>query len=601
MAEKLPQWDLSVFYKGINDPQIKKDFDQTLAMATGFAKKYKGKIDSKLSAAKLARLLNELESIYELYAKYGYYSYLQSSLHNNDPVYGSFYQKIQTDSQQVGNTLVFFELELGNLPEDKIRGFIKAPELSNYKHYLQRVLDYKPHRLTEPEEKILNLKYLTSRAALVRLFDQIISSKKFKVKVGRLVKEVLSSEIISMLQNKDRSMRKAAADAYTAGLKEELSLFTFILNMLMQDQQLVDGLRRYKKPEDPRHLDNEMSSADIEAMCAAVSKNYSLFQKYYAFKQKALGLKQLNFYDRMAPYPMSSNKKFTFEEIRKLILTGFEAFDKEYRKHAEKFFEEGRIDAPVRSGKTTGAFCCGITPKLPPFILMNFQGNLEDVATLAHELGHGVNDVLMQKQSLFNYGVPTVTAEIASIFSEMVLFSHLMQSDLSTKEKFILLTDKIEDLAGNIFRGVSVYEFEREIHYKRRQGNELTSEDISQTWIKHQSKAMGKQVILKGGYEVWWSYIGHFYHFSPPFYYYGYAFGALSALVFYSKYLEEGREFIDKYLNFLSLGTSVSPKEALKTVGLDPEDSKMWQKGLSVFESLVKQAQNLHKKIEQAS
>ncbi len=593
-GEQLPVWDLTRFYDDIDDPKIGVDFKKSLALAKSFEQKYRGKLSNK-SESEFLEIFREYEKIFEATVKYGYYSYFLLSLNNNDPKVGAFYQKIQTDYQQVNNLLVFFDLELSKLPLGEIKKLLNSKILANYKHHIKRILDYKPHMLTEAEQKIINLKYLTSRAALERMFDRISTTKKFKIKIGKETKEVLQSDIFVYLENKDRNLRKAAAEGLTAGLKEESENLAFILNMLMQDEQIVTELRRYKELDEPRNLDNEISSEVVANLSKTVQSKNDKYRNYLSFKKGVLGLDKMYYYDRGAFYPISSDKTYQFSEVKNIILRGFEKFSKDYAAIAERFFEESRIDALIRPGKTNGAYCAGVSPKIPPYILVNFTGKITDINTLAHELGHGINDVLMQKQTIFNYGVPTILAEIASLFSEMVLFNALMNSEMSAEERFDLITDKIEDLSGNIFRGIAVYEFEKDIHRERRKGNELTVSQINGMWIRRQDELFGKTVETKGGYEYWWSYIGHFYHFSPPFYYYGYAFGALAALALYAKYLKEGNSFVEKYLKFLSVGNSVSPEEALKMVGFDMNDPNVWKHGLKVYEDLIVEAKEIYK------
>ena len=593
--QSLPEWDLSVFYRDMKDPKIQKDLKNAELSAVSFAKKYRGKL-AAVSDKQLAKILSDYEDLIELAMKPDIYGFLLFSMDSSKPEVGAFYQGLKVQTTKIFEHFVFFELELIKFSDIKFKQFIISKALINYKRYLERLQKQKQHRLSEKEEIILAQKALTSRSAFVRLFDQLNSKRRFKFEFKGKKYDLSQTEILNLRMDLNRGLRKAAAEGFTKGLQEASEINTYILNTLMQDSEIVERFTNYTTLAQARHEDNEIDEQAVETMCQAVLSQNRIIQNYLKIKAKKLKLPQLKFYDTLVPV-FSDDSKVTFGQMKKEILDSFKVFDPKYAEMANDFFEFGRIDAPLRKGKSGGAFNMSASPKTPSFILVNFDSKQQDVSTMAHELGHGINGDLNREQNLVNYGNPTILAEVASLFSELIHFDYKFKHAKDDSEKAGLLAGKIEDLAGNIFRGVSVYNFEYECHKTSRESGELTTEQINKLWIDTQTKMYKDAIDTTGGYEICWSYIAHFYHFSPAFYYYGYAFGALTALALYAQYrlLEDKTEFIQKYYEFLSVGSSVSPYDRLKAFGFDINSKEYWLNALGVLDTFLQDFKKIHK------
>jgi oligoendopeptidase F len=595
MKPNLPDWNLKRFYKGITDPKISEDFKAAETAAAHFAKKYRGKLKGA-NAPYLAKALAEYEKMIEMVMKPEIYGFLLFSMDHSKPEIGGFYQKIKAQTIQVSEKFIFFELELLRIPPQTMQKLLVSNQLVNYRRFLEKLSERRKHRLSEKEEKILTQKYLTSRSAFVRMYDQITAKKRYAFEYKGKKYNLLQTEILNLRMNPDRGLRKAAAEAFTNGLKDLSEHHVYIFNVLMQDTAITDKLLNFHTLTEARHLDNEISESAIKLMCGLVEKNSSIIRDYLKIKAKALRLTRLKFYDTLAP-AFQKDEKISYAKMESLIHKSFENFHPRYAAVAKKFFEEGRIDAPIRKGKTGGAFCISPNPNIPSYILVNFDGKLHDVSVLAHELGHGINGELMRKQTLVNYDNPTILAEVASLFSELILFDYQLAKANNDFDKRALIAERIEDLAGNIFRGVSVYNFEHAAHKASRESGELTADQLNKLWIEKQGEMYKDAIDTDGGYENWWAYIGHFYHFSPAFYYYGYAFGALTALAMYAQYKasENKGAFLKKYFRFLSVGSSMSPTDRLKEFGFDVNDKEFWMTGLSAMKDLLRQFKKLNK------
>jgi oligoendopeptidase F len=596
MKPSLPEWNLKPFYKSITDPRIEEDLKAAEAAAGAFAKKYRGKIKTA-TAPFLAAALVEYERIMEMVMKPEVYAFLLFSMDQSNMEVGAFQQKIKMRDIETSQKMIFFELELLRIPAQKMERLLAAKPLANYSRYLQKLSERRKHRLSEKEEMILTQKYLTSRSAFVRLFDQITSKKRYAFEYKGKKYDLLQMEVLNMRMSPDRGLRKAAAEAFTAGLRDLSEYHVYIFNVLMQDSAIVEKLLNFRTVGEARHLDNEINESVVKLMSQTVEQNGSIIRDYYKLKAKGLGINRLKFYDMLAPVT-KDDEKISYPKMQAVIMRAFEQFHPKYAAIAQKFFDEGLIDAPIRSGKAGGAFCMSASPKTPVYILINFDGRVHNTSVLAHELGHGINGVLMKKQTPINYDNPTILAEVASLFSELVLFDYQLAHAASDEEKRILVAERIEDLAGNIFRGVSVYNFEYAAHKMSREKGELSAGQLSNLWIENQKVIYKDTLDTTGGYENWWAYIGHFYHYSPAFYYYGYAFGALTALAMYAQY-KSGKNkdaFLKKYFRFLSVGSSASPADRLKEFGFDVNDREFWMTGLSAMKDLLKQFKKLSKK-----
>lgn len=592
MKEKLPSWDLSALYKNIYDPRLKLDMKASLISAGNFSKKYRKAIKNNLNAIVLLKILREYERIIVKSVKPMIYAQLVFEADNSKHEHAVLLQKSQEEFNEVQKQLMFLELKLSELKTSKLTLLASERLLKNYHHYLENIITFKPHRLSEPEEKILADKVLTSSAAFVRLFTQHIARKKFKLKIGAKVKDMSEEEILNLTHNPNRKLRKAASESFTAGLKEESKIFTYILNVLSQDKAINDRLRRFKSPEESRHISNEIDQKTVDTMSDAVVNCYRLVSDFYNLKKKQLKLKKLYEYDRYAPIG-EVHRKYSYKQARELILKNFNQFSPEFGKIAKEFFDNNWIDVPPRHGKRGGAFCAGITPDVHPAVLVNFLGHYRDVSTLAHELGHGINYYLMRKQTPVNYDNPLTLAETASVFAEMLLFDQMRNRLTNKKEKLALYMDKLAGIIATVSRQISMYKFEQEFHAERKQKGELSTEEINNIWRKSQKTMFRGSVELTQNYDWWWIYISHIYEY--PFYVYAYAFGELLVLSLFAQYKKDGKKFVDKYIELLSAGSTASPQELLNPFGVNLKDKRFWQQGLDYIAELIKEAKLLSK------
>ncbi len=589
---KLPSWDLSDLFSNIKDPNIDKVLEATKSSAERFQKKFRRKINNSLSSTLLFKILCEHEKIMEDTIKVYIYSELVFESDTKKPAHGALLQKAKTAYVATSQKFIFLELDLLKLNEVKLKKFLNDKKLENYKHYLARILEYKPHRLTEVEEKIFSDKSLTSRGALTRLFTEELSQKQFKYEFNSKTSTLSESELLKLVYSPDRNIRKSAAQSLTVGLTEESRRLTFITNTLLQDKEINDRYFNFKTPEESRHLDNEIPQKIVDTMVSEVVKNYKTVQKFYNFKRKIMKLSKLYDYDRYAP-TAKITKSFSYVEAQGIVLSSFKKFSPEYEKHAQEFFDKNWIDVPMREGKRGGAFCNYGTPSTHPYLLLNYSGNIREVLILAHELGHGIHAVMFHKQNLVNFDTPLTIAETASVFAEMLVFDDLKEK-LTGEEKFALYMDKVESIFATVFRQISMFRFERDLHNAHREQGELATQQINKIWMNRQREMFGQSLSLTANYSIWWSYIPHF--INSPFYVYAYAFGELLTLSLYAKYKLEGQGFVDKYLAMLASGGSKTPKELLKPLGVNLEDPKFWAGGLNAIQELVEETITLHEK-----
>jgi oligoendopeptidase F len=583
--EKLPVWDLSAYYSGIDDPKIEADLKEAKSKAEDFEKKYRGKINEQTSYQEILKAIKDSEAISSLAYSPLIYAQNVFSVDSINPQNGALVQKTTKLLLEIQNLLVFFSLDLNNLSLEKLSSL--ANELIEYKHFFESLIKSKPHRLSEKEEIILNQKALTSSIAFVRLFDEHYAARKYKAIIKGEQKELSEPELLDMLKDPDREVRKAANDAFSQGLKEDLKLTSFIYNNLVEDQSLVDGLTKFSYPEESRHLSNDIEKEVVDVMANVVKENYGIVQEWYSKKKEWLGVDELFEFDRYAPF-FESKAMIPYEESKTITLESFEKFSGEFAEAAKLFFDKNWIHAPSQTGKTGGAYCSGGLPDKHPLVLLNYQGKLDDVNTMAHELGHGVNDYLMRHQNLTNYGTSLVLAETASVFAEMLVFESLKEKIKDPKEKFALYAQKIEGIFASVFRQISMYEFEQLVHHTRKDSGELSAEKINELWRQSQVKMFGESLTLTKDYDVWWSYVGHFFHYS--FYVYAYAFGELLVLALYAKYKQEGKPFVEKYLTLMRAGTSASPKELLEPLGIDFSKKEFWEGGIKLIKDMVEEA-----------
>lgn len=578
-------WDLSHLYSGPDDPTLEDDLEGSLAQAQEFRELYLGRV-ARLDAQELGQALAQYELILERLGKAETFAQLWFVTDTRDPSRGKLLQAVREKEAQVRTRLLFFELEWVHLEEQLAQAILSQPEISHFRHYLLSLRRYRQHLLSEPEERILAEKSVTGASAWVRLFEETINDIPFELDGQRLTEE----EVLSRLYWPERELRQRAARAMTEGLKGRLRILAFIFNMLASDKSTEDRLRNYSHWLSARNLANEISDEMVASLVQSVVARYDLPQRYYRLKRKLLGLDVLYDYDRYAPLP-GVDTWVSWQECRQEVLASFGSFSPEMAKIASRFFQEGWIDAPVRPGKRGGAFSHPAVPSVHPYVMVNYTGKLRDVMTVAHELGHGVHQLLAAPRGYLNSQTPLTIAETASVFGEMLTFERLLSKLENPKERLVLLCSKIEDILATVFRQIAMNQFEDKYHTMRRKGGELTPEELSRIWMETQRAMFGDSVVLTEDYSIWWSYIPHFLH--TPGYVYAYAFGELLVLALMARFKEVGQKFVPGYLAMLSLGGSESPEEVVARAGLDLNDPKLWGNGLGILESLIQQAEEL--------
>lgn len=584
-------WDLSDLFSGVDDPAIDKTLDESLARAKTFAERYRGRIDSDdLTARTLLESIKELEEMAVQQTKVGSFVAQLFFADTSKPEHGALMQHVQERQTEISIELIFFELELMAAKPEIIDRLLEDPILAGYKHFIHASRLYRDHKLPEGEEKILEEKANTGGRAFERLFEESISAMDFKITLDGQEQSLSEPEILALLRDPNREVRKAAAESLTQGLTANSRLLTFIFNTLVYDKAVDDRLRRYEYPEQARNLSNELDRETVETVMDKCVEGYDLVARYYRVKREALGYDKLYHYDRYAPL-FESKEEFSFDQARDIVLDSFERFSPEMRSATEEFFEKNWIDAEPRKAKRGGAFCMSITPDLHPFVLMSYLNRKEDIMTLAHELGHGVHFSLSRKQTLFNFSAVLPVAELASTFGEMLVFQSLV-AESSLEEKLALYGEKIEGIFATVFRQAAMYRFEQDLHRGRREMGELTAEQIGEMWQRNVQAMFEDSVELGEDHMNWWSYVNHFVE--SPFYVYAYSFGELLVLALYSMYHKEGESFVPRFLELLKTGGSCSPEELLGRVGIDIRDPEFWRGGIKVAEELVAEFEKLY-------
>jgi len=587
------RWNLNDLYRGINDNRIKKDLSTIQQNAKKFEKRYRNRINSpKLNSSTLLKAVSELEQISEGIGKVLSFAYLLFAGDTNNTKYGAFLQSVQEKTTEIRKMLMFFDLEWVALPEKTANKLLNDKKLSDYAHFLKHERKYKPHTLSEPEEKILAEKANTGSRAFSRLFDEVLNNIRFKIRLNGKIQSLTETEVLSLLYDPDRKIRKAASQSLTEGLDQNSHVLTFIFNTLVNDHSINDRLRLYPHIMASRNLSNEIDEQTVKTLLESCVQNYGMVEKYYTLKRRLLGLRKMYDYDRYAPV-LSESKTIKYNESKKIILEAFRDFSPKMAQIAKMFFDKNWIDAELRNGKRGGAFSHGTVPGVHPYVFVNYSGKLRDVMTVAHELGHGIHQYLSRKQGYFQADTPLTTAETASVFAEMLVFHKLIENEKNNRIKLALMCGKLEDIFATVFRQVVMTRFEESLHSARREEGELPKERINEFWIKTNKAMFGSSVELTDNYKIWWMYIPHFIH--SPFYCYAYSFGELLVLALYQKYLEEGKSFVPKYLDILSSGGSDAPEKIVGKAGVDIKDPGFWQGGLNLLNNMVKETVELSK------
>jgi oligoendopeptidase F len=583
------RWELSDLYAGPDDPALEGDLDGALAAARELAERVRGRV-AELSAAELAEALDALERLEEPVARAGAYAGLLFASDTSAPRHGALLQRVQERTSEIRNELVFFELEWAALDDAKAEAALADPTLAPRRHLLRAMRRYRPHLLSEPEERILEETANTGRRAFARLFDEVMGAARFRLELDDGSRELGEEEVLARLYDPERDVRRAAAAALSDGLRRHSRTLTFVFNTLVQDKATSDRLRRYADPMQERHLANEIDGETVAALLAACERGAHLVARYYRLKGRLLGLDRLYDYDRYAPVARAEGGR-SFEEARALVLDAYGDFAPEMAEIAGRFFERRWIDAELRPGKRGGAFSASTVPSVHPYVLLNYTGNLRDVMTVAHELGHGVHQYLARGRGLFEQNTPLTTAETASVFGEMLVFRRLLAEETEPRVRLSLLCGKLEDAFATVFRQVVMTRFEQKLHAARRAEGELPAERIGALWLEANRPMFGDAVTLTEDYGLWWMYIPHFVH--SPFYCYAYAFGELLVLALLRRYDAEGAAFVPRYLDLLRAGGSDEPPVLLDRLGVDIRDPGFWEGGLNVLAELVEEAETL--------
>jgi len=586
------RWDLSDLYKGADDAQLESDQQKVLDEAEQFAAAYHGKINN-LDAEEFHQALEEYEEILDLLGKIGSFAHLLWSTDTNNPAYGKLMQQANELSSAVHQKLVFFDVEWLDLSEEKAEQLINNETLSHYRHYLETSRRYKEHTLSEKEEQILSAKSVTGSSAWNRFFDESMGAARYEIDGKTLTQQ----EALSKLHDPDRDLRKRAQQALTSTFTDMSRSLTFVFNTILADKNTNDSLRNYPGWLTSRNLSNEIEDDTVDTLINSVTENYNLVQRFYRLKKKLLGYDTLYDYDRYAPL-LENKKQVQWNEARSMVLNSYGEFHSTMGDVAGKFFENNWIDAAIEPGKRGGAYSAGTVPSVHPYVFMNYDGQVRDVQTLAHELGHGVHQYLSREQGVLQSGTPLTTAETASVFGEMLVFQNLMEQLDDPREQLALLIGKIDDSIATVFRQVSMNQFEDAIHTARREEGELTTEEFSTLWRQSQEPLYGDAVELTQNYDIWWSYIPHFLH--SPGYVYAYAFGELLVLALYDEYTRSKNGFSEKYVNMLRTGGADWPENIVAKVGLDITQADFWEKGLSAIGKMIDEAEQLASKIDQA-
>lgn len=588
----LPEWNLSDLYSGPDAPELIADFEQLKVEAKEFKSGYQGQLTEGRAETLLAAL-TDYERLGETMGRIGAFAFLRYVGNQQDPERVKFFGDVQSRLTDISSNFIFFELELNQIPDERLEKALGHQGLSRYRPYFDELRKEKPYQLEEKLEQVFHDKSQTSRGAFNRLFDETMSALRFNVQGEP---EPLALEpTLNLLTDKNGERRKAAAEAMAKTFGDNIRLFTLITNTLAKDKEISDRWRGYEDVAASRHLANRVEAPVVEALVDAVRDSYPrLSHRYYKMKAKWLGVDKLAHWDRNAPLPEKPERIISWPEAESIVLNAYGGFAPQMADLARPFFEDRWIDAPTRPGKGSGAFAHPTVPSVHPYVLMNYQGKSRDVMTLAHELGHGVHQRLAAKQGLLLAHTPLTLAETASVFGEMLTFRALLAQTTDPKERKALLAGKVEDMINTVTRQIAFYEFERTVHVTRRDG-ELTSDQIGEAWMRVQGESLGPAIDLKPGYETFWAYVPHFIH--SPFYVYAYAFGDCLVNSLYALYEDSHPGFVEKYFEMLKAGGSKHHSELLAPFGLDASQPEFWQKGLSVIEGLIDELEAMEQRV----
>ncbi len=583
---ELPEWDLSDLYPGRDSEELRNDLAVLAADADAFRDRYAGRL-AGLSGADLGAAVEAYERLQEKIGRIMSYASLVHAGNLSDPEIGRFYQTMQERTNAVSTVLLFFTLELNRLDDADLEAKLADPSLARYRPWLRDTRAFRPHQLSDEVEKLLHEKHVAGRAAWVRLFDETIADLRFPFR-GR---ELTEPEALDLLSEKDPEVRREAAQTIGEVLGENTRVFALITNTLAKDKEIEDRWRHFPRPISARNLANFVEDEVVDALITAVRASYPrLSHRYYRLKAHWFGVEGLPFWDRNAPLPEEEDGMISWSEAQETVLSAYRAFSLEMATVGGRFFAEQWIDAPVKPGKASGAFAHPTVPNAHPYLLLNYQGRVRDVMTLAHELGHGVHQLLANRQGYLMADTPLTLAETASVFGEMLTFRALLARETDPRRRKIMLAAKVEDMLNTVVRQIAFVTFEQQVHDERRTA-ELTPHRLAEIWLGVQRDSLGPALRLDGVYRHYWTYIPHFIH--TPFYVYAYAFGDCLVNSLYAVYEDAHQGFAERYLEMLRAGGTMRHRELLAPFGLDASDPAFWSKGLSIIAGFIDELEQL--------
>ena len=583
---KLPEWDLSDLFPARDGPEVQAEIDALEAEARAFQGEHLGQLET-LSGTQLGAAVRRYEALEERLGRLMSYAQLVYAGDMSEGANGKFYQACQEAATRISSTLLFFTLELNRVEEAELERKLESPDLARYRPWLRDIRALRPHQLEDEVERLLHEKQLSGRSAWTRLFDETMAGLRFPLDG----EELTNAEILNRLSDHDAKTRERAAKCFAKVLRDNARLFAHITNTLAKDKAIEDDWRGFKRAVSSRNLANFVEDEVVDALVAAVTEAYpKLSHRYYALKAKWMGKDKLPYWDRNAPLPGDDDRTIPWDEARTTVLDAYGQFSPELAEVGRRFFDRPWVDAPVRPGKASGAFAHPTVPSAHPYLLLNYQGRVRDVMTLAHELGHGVHQVLAGGQGHLMSMTPLTLAETASVFGEMLTFQALLRGTADPAKRKIMLAGKVEDMLNTVVRQIAFHRFETEVHDGRKRG-ELLPEDLGEIWMRTQRESLGPAFDFDEDYRVFWAYIPHFIH--VPFYVYAYAFGDCLVNSLYAVYQDAEAGFAEKYLELLRAGGSQRHRELLAPFGLDAGDPAFWRKGLGVVEGMIDELERL--------
>jgi oligoendopeptidase F len=576
----LPSWDLTDLYAGREDPKLEADLAALEGEAKAFRERHFGKL-AEMDGAALGGAVATFETLEERLGRIMSFAELTYAGNQSDPLIAKFFQTMQERVNAISTNILFFTLELNRLEDGDLARKLKAPELARYQPWLRDLRAFRPHQLSDEMERLLHEKYVAGRGAWVRLFDETIAALRFPVRG----KDLTSAEALHLLSDRDPTVRRDAAKAVGKVFGDNVRTFALITNTLAKDKEIDDKWRHYPRPISARNLSNRVEDEVVEALISSVREAFPrLSHRYYALKARWFGTDVLDYWDRNAPLPDVDEETIGWPKARDTVLTAYAAFSPDLASIGRKFFDRNWIDAAVRPGKAPGAFAHPTVPSAHPYLLLNYQGKTRDVMTLAHELGHGVHQVLAGGQGHLMADTPLTLAETASVFGEMLTFRAVLDAEKDPKRRKAMLAGKVEDMLNTVVRQIAFVEFERRVHDERRKG-EVTADRIGEIWFDVQRESLGPALRFEDEYRFYWAYIPHFIH--SPFYVYAYAFGDCLVNSLYAAYMRTPKGFAEKYLEMLRAGGTKRHQELLAPFGLDAADPAFWRGGLDVVAGLI--------------